>query len=143
MVASEIGSQPLSRSAFVVSHHLDGLLLLDLLRICVGVPVLGFVAFHAALYRNPRHGVLPFEALIPVCSGPCRMANHASVGFTSPVGSPRRFTVNLAPSSLFLPRDVYIPALSAPRAVVLCQLDDPCTCVQQPRHSHFPPARST
>lgn len=80
VVASEIGSQPVSRSAFVVSHHPDGLLLLDLLRIFVGVPVLGFVTFHAALYRNPRHVVLPFEAFIPVCSGPCRLANHASVG---------------------------------------------------------------
>jgi len=61
---------------------------------------LGFVTFHTALRRTPRHVVLPFEALLPVCSGPGQMANHLSAGLTSPNGSPRQFTVSLAPSSL-------------------------------------------
>lgn len=100
VVASGTGSQPVPRSAFVVSHHPGGLLLLDPLRICVGVPVLGFVTFHAALRRTPRHVVLPFEALIPARSGPGRMAHHPSAGLTSPNESPRWFTVSLAPSSL-------------------------------------------
>lgn len=69
VVASENGNQPLSRSASVVSHHLGGLLFLDPPRIFVGVPVLGFMTFHAALRHNPRHEVLPFEALLLVCSG--------------------------------------------------------------------------
>lgn len=35
---------------------------------CTGVPVLGFVTFRAARRCRPRHGVLPFEALLPVHS---------------------------------------------------------------------------
>lgn len=125
MDASETGSQPVSRSAFVVSHHLDGLLLLDLLRIFIGVPVLGFVTFHTALRRTPRHVVLPFEALLPVCSGLGQMANHLSAGLTSPNGSPRQFTVSLAPSSLVflrldftLPHSVIVPRPPATRKLV-------------------------
>lgn len=104
VVASENGNQPLSRSASVVSHHLGGLLFLDPLRIFVGVPVLGFMTFHAALRHNPRHEVLPFEALLLVCSGLNRCRSTSPVGLTSPAGFPRQFTVRLAPSSLvFLP----------------------------------------
>lgn len=35
---------------------------------CTGVPVLGFVTFRAARRCCPRHGFLPFEALLPVHS---------------------------------------------------------------------------
>jgi len=36
---------------------------------CTGVPVLGFVTFRAVRRCRPRHGILPFEALLPVHSG--------------------------------------------------------------------------
>jgi hypothetical protein len=108
VVASETGNQPLSRSASVVSHHLGGLLFLDPLRIFVGVPVLGFMTFHAALRRIPRHEVLPFEALLLVCSGLNRCRSTSPVGPTSPAESPRQFTARLAPSSLVLSSDRFV-----------------------------------
>jgi len=51
--ASETGCQPTSRSIFVVSHHLDGLLLLDPLRI---------------LHRSSSHGVRGVSSSAPLLS---------------------------------------------------------------------------
>jgi hypothetical protein len=70
----------------------------------------GFVTFHTALRRTPRHVVLPFEALLPVRSGLSRMANHPSAGLTSPTESPRWYTVSLAPSSFVFLRLDFIPS---------------------------------
>jgi len=51
--ASETGCQPISRSIFVVFHHLDGLLLLDPLRI---------------LHRSSSHGVRGVSSSAPLPS---------------------------------------------------------------------------
>jgi len=76
------------RSALVVSHHLDGFLLLDRLGMLHPMPTLGFVAFPPAANRLPRGAFPPFRALLPDGSGDPPHRSVSNRGRSSP--GPRR-----------------------------------------------------
>lgn len=67
---------------------------------CTGVPVLGFATFPAVRHCCPRHGILPFEALLPAHSGLTRGWRTILAPGLRHLKVSLQFTVGLASSSL-------------------------------------------
>jgi hypothetical protein len=94
------GSHP--RSVLVVSHHLDGFVLLDPATIFRSLPILGFIAFPSAAKRNsPQCSYCPSKLFLRRQLRESGDESPNSRGRASPSRpSPAaQFTANLSPSS--------------------------------------------